>query len=49
MKFSSSQLAYLIGNREARGNLRALLKYILTLVGLISVYAVIFHIIKGSV
>ena len=49
MKFSSSQLAYLIGNREARGNLRALLKYILTLVGLISVYAVVFHVIKGSV
>ena len=49
MKFTSSQLAYLIGNREARGNLRALLKYILTLVGLISVYAVIFHVIKGSV
>ena len=49
MKFSSSQLAYLIGNREARGNLRALLKYILTLVGLICVYAVIFHVIKGSV
>jgi voltage-gated potassium channel len=49
MKFTSSQLAYLIGNREARGNLRALLKYILTLVGLISVYAVIFHVIKGTV
>lgn len=49
MKFSSSQLAYLIGNREARGNLRALLKYILTLIGLITVYAVIFHVIKGSV
>ena len=30
MKFASSQLAYLIGNREARGNLRALLKYLLT-------------------
>ena len=31
MKFASSQLAYLIGNREARANLRALLKYLLTL------------------
>jgi Trk K+ transport system NAD-binding subunit len=46
MKFSSSQLAYLIGNREARANLRALLKYILTLVALITVYAVVFHVIK---
>ena len=34
MKFSSSQLAYLVGDREARGNLRALLKCILTLLGL---------------
>ena len=40
MKFSSSQLAYLIGNREARGNLRALLKYVLTLLALITLYAV---------
>jgi voltage-gated potassium channel len=49
MKFASSQLAYLIGNREARGNVRALLKYLLTLATLITVYAVLFHIIKGSV
>jgi Trk K+ transport system NAD-binding subunit len=46
MKFASSQLAYLLGNKEARGNLRALLKYVLTLTALITVYAVIFHIIK---
>ena len=46
MKFASSQLAYLIGNREARANLRALLKYLLTLVALITLYAVIFHLIK---
>lgn len=49
MKFSSSQLAYLIGNREARANLGALLKYIGTLVALITFYAILFHIIKGSV
>jgi Trk K+ transport system NAD-binding subunit len=49
MKFASSQIAYLIGNREARGNLRALLKYLLLLAGLISAYAVLFHVIKGSV
>ena len=49
MKFSSSQLAYLVGNREARGNLRALLKYVLTLVALITLYAVVFHVIKVRV
>ena len=46
MKFSSSQLAYLIRNREARGNLRALLKYLLTLLAVIALYAVLFHVIK---
>ena len=49
MKFSSSQFAYLIGNREARGNLRALVKYVLTLVALITLYAVVFHVIKVRV
>jgi voltage-gated potassium channel len=49
MKFSSSQLAYLLGNREARGNLRALLKYVLTLLAVITLYAVVFHVIKGQV
>src|SRR5918993_5154501 len=49
MKFSSSQIAYLVANREARANLRALLKYILTLVALVSVYAVMFHVIKMRV
>ena len=46
MKFASSQLAYLMGNPETRRNIRALLKYILTLLALITLYAVIFHIIK---
>lgn len=46
MKFSSSQLAYLMGNREARANIGALVKYLLTLSVLITVYAVIFHVIK---
>src|SRR3989337_2412201 len=49
MKFSSSQLAYLIGNREARANLGALLKYVLTLVALITLFAVVFHVIKVRV
>jgi voltage-gated potassium channel len=49
MKFTSSQLAYLLKNREARGNLRALLKYVLTLLAVITLYAVVFHVIKGQV
>ena len=49
MKFFSSQLAYLIGNRESRANLRALLKYVLTLIAIITLYAVLFHVIKGRV
>ena len=49
MKFASSQLAYLFGNREARGNLRALLKYVLTLVAIITLYAIVFHLIKMQV
>ena len=49
MKFSSSQLAYLLRNREARANMRALLRYVLTLVAIISLYAVLFHVIKVRV
>jgi Trk K+ transport system NAD-binding subunit len=49
VKFSSSQLAFLLGNREARANLRTLLKYILTLVAVITLYAVLFHVIKVRV
>ena len=49
MKFTSSQLAYLMGSPEARGNLRALLRYILTMVVLVTVYAVLFHVIKVQV
>lgn len=46
MKFTSSQLAYLIGNREARANLRTLVKYVVSLVALVTLYAVLFHVIK---
>lgn len=49
MKFLSSQLAYLITERETRANLGALFKYVLSLVGLILVYTVLFHVIKGQV
>lgn len=46
MKFAASQLAYLVGDRTARANLGSLLKYLLLLAGLITFYAVLFHVIK---
>lgn len=46
MKFSSSQLAYLMAHRETRANLRALVKYLLLMLALITLYAVLFHVIK---
>ena len=46
MKFLVSQLAYFTTEREARTNLRALVGYLVFLAGLISAYAVIFHVIK---
>src|ERR671913_624385 len=49
MKFLPSQLAYLTNDREARGNLRALAKYLGFLAGLMGVYTVLFHIIKLNV
>jgi Trk K+ transport system NAD-binding subunit len=49
MKFSGSQLGYLLGNHETRGNLRALLKYLLFLAAMVTLYAVLFHVIKVRV
>ena len=49
MKFATSQLAFLLRNREARANLRTLLKYVLTLAAVITLYAVLFHVIKFQV
>jgi len=49
MKFASSQFAYLVGDRTARSNIRSLLKYILALAALVTVYAILFHIIKIQV
>ena len=46
MKFLPSQLAYLTTDREARGNLRALAGYLAFLALLVTVYAVLFHVIK---
>jgi voltage-gated potassium channel len=49
MKFIPSQLAYLTTDREARGNLRALGKYLAFLACLVAVYAVLFHVIKLNI
>lgn len=49
MKFLSSQFAYLLVDREARGNLRALAQYLAFLAALITLYAVLFHVIKLNV
>jgi hypothetical protein len=49
VKFFPSQLAYLTGDREARANLGALAKYLAFLAALVSVYAVLFHVIKLEV
>jgi len=46
MKFLPSQLAYLTTDREARANLRALVRYLAFLVVLVTVYALAFHVIK---
>jgi Trk K+ transport system NAD-binding subunit len=46
MKYLPSQLAYLTSEREARSNLRALVKYLGFLLLLVTVYAVGFHVIK---
>ena len=49
MKFLPSQIAYLTTDREARGNLRALFKYLTFLGVLATIYAVLFHVIKLNV
>src|SRR5688500_7167928 len=49
MKFIPSQLAYLTTDREARGNLRALARYLGFLGVLVPLYTVLFHVIKLNV
>ena len=49
MKFLASQLAYLTTDREIRTNLRTLLKYLLFVAFLVTLYAVLFHVIKARV
>ena len=49
MKYLPSQLAYLTSDREARTNLRALARYLAFLAALVTLYALLFHIIKLNV
>jgi voltage-gated potassium channel len=46
MKFAASQLAYLFSDRTARANLSSLLKYVGALAVLVTIYALLFHLIK---
>lgn len=45
MKFLSSEIAYLISEREMRGNIRALLRYLLLLAAVVTTHSVLFHLI----
>lgn len=45
MKFLVSQIAYFVGQRESRRNLRALVKYLVFLVMIVAAYTVSFHLI----
>ncbi|HXW04347.1 MAG TPA: NAD-binding protein [Vicinamibacterales bacterium] len=49
MKYLPSQLAYLTTDREARANFGALAKYLLFLGALVSLFALLFHVIKLNV
>jgi voltage-gated potassium channel len=49
MKFISSQLMYLIYDREMRANFRALVRHLLLLASLITFYSVLFHVIQAQV
>jgi Trk K+ transport system NAD-binding subunit len=49
MKFITSQLTYLLYDREMRANVGALVRYLLFLAALITLYAVIFHLIKARI
>ena len=46
MKFLFSQLGYVLADKDARTNLRALLRYLLFLAVLVALYAVTFHLLK---
>jgi Trk K+ transport system NAD-binding subunit len=45
VKFLTSQISYFLSERDARQNIRALLKYAAFVVAVIAVYSIIFHLI----
>lgn len=45
MKFFTSQISYFITNRTAKKNIKQLFTFILILIGMITVYGVLFHMI----
>ena len=49
MKYLSSQFGFLFAAGETRANLTALLKYFAFLVVMVTVYAVLFHLIMGRI
>src|SRR5690606_30096380 len=49
MKLVTPQLAYFFSDRQARRNVRSLLKYLAFVVAIVIVFAVIFHIIMVEV
>jgi Trk K+ transport system NAD-binding subunit len=49
VKFIISQVTYLVTDREQRANFRALLAYLAFLAFLVTLYSVLFHIIKANV
>ena len=46
MKFSTSQITYFVHDRGTRANLRALGKYLVLVTAVITLYAIVFHLIK---
>ena len=45
MKFFTSQLAYFFTERTARQNIRPLIKYLIFLASVITIYSIIFHLL----
>ncbi len=49
MKFLSTQITYFFGQQQIRQNLRALLKYLSFVIGVIALFSVLFHVIMLNV
>ncbi len=45
MKFLSTQITYFFGQQQIRQNIRALLKYLTFVVGVIALFSILFHVI----